>query len=119
MSSRGAGAGLALIAAALLAVSIAGPVVMPAQLSLFAGHPTVNGHTREMQDEYVGFYGAQLCNTGGDGTCKSGDAQRMFRLAALGELGMTGLLGMSAFVLALLTLKKSERRKAAAWIARI
>ena len=119
MSSRVAGAGLALIAAALFAVSIATPVVLPAQLSLFAGHPTVNGKTREMQDYYVGFYGARLCNPGGDGTCMTGDPQRTFKLTAFAELGVTGLLGASLLVLALLTLRKSERRKAAGRFVRI
>ena len=72
MSSRVAGAGFALIAAALLAVSIATPVVPPEALSLFSGHPTVNDHTRETQDVYVGLYEAELCNSGGDGTCRAG-----------------------------------------------
>jgi hypothetical protein len=118
MSSRVAGAGLALIAAALLAVSIATPVVVPAELSLFAGHPTVGDHTRETQDVYVGFYDAQLCNSGGDGTCKSGDTTSAFRSTSYGELGATGLLAVSLVVLALLTLQKSERRKGAANVVR-
>jgi len=118
MSSRVAGAGLALVATALLAVSIATPVVVPPELSLFAGHPTVGDHTRETQDVYVGFYHAQLCNSGGDGTCKSGDTTSAFRSTSYGELGATGLLAVSLVVLALLTLQKSERRKGAAYVVR-
>lgn len=111
MSSRVAGAGLALIAVALLAVSIATPIVLPAQLSLFAGHPTVAGHVRETQDVYVGFYAAQLCNSGGDGTCKSGDATTAYRMAGYAELALTGLLAGITLALALLALRKSEQRK--------
>src|SRR5215510_5162865 len=111
MSSRVAGAGLALIAVALLAVSIATPIVLPAQLSLFAGHPTVADHLRETQDVYVGFYTAQLCNSGGDGTCKSGDATTAFRMTGYAELALTGLLAGITGMLALLTLRKSEQRK--------
>jgi len=119
MSSRVVGAGLALIAAALFAVSIAPPVVVPAELSLFAGHRTVNGHTLELQDAYVGFYKAQVCNTGGDGTCQNANPRIAFKIAAFAELGVTGLLGVGAVVLALLTVRKSERRKAAARAVRI
>lgn len=119
MSSRVAGASLALIAAALLAVSVATPVVLPPELSLLAGHPTIKGHTLELQDVYVGFYGAELCNTGGDGTCRSRDPQTSFRLTAFAELGVTALLGASSIVLALLTLRKSERRKGAATLVRL
>jgi hypothetical protein len=120
MSSRVTGAGLALIAVALLAVSALTPAVLPAQLSLFAGHPTVAEHTRMTQDVYVGLYSAELCNSGGDGTCKSGDATGGFRAFAFAELGLTGLLAASALTLALLTLRRSERHKAAArvvWVS--
>ena len=119
MSSRVAGAGFALIAVALLAVSLATPVVLPAQLSLFAGHPTVGEHTRGIQDVYVGFYSAQLCNSGGDGKCTFGDAATGFRIIGYAELGATGLLVITSTLLALLTLRKSERRKtlaSAVWI---
>jgi hypothetical protein len=120
MSSRVAGAGLALIAAALLAVSIATPVVLPPALSLFAGHPTVKEHVRETQDMYVGLYEARLCNSGGDGTCKSGEAdRRVFRFIGYGELGATGLGVFSLVLLGVLTLKKSEGRKGAAKLVRI
>src|SRR5689334_19293727 len=111
MSSRVTGAGLALIAVALLAVSIATPIVLPAELSLFAGHPTVAGHLRETQEVFVSFYTAQLCNIGGDGTCKSGDATTAFRTAGYAELALTGLLAGIALALALLTACKSEQRK--------
>src|ERR1041384_5543996 len=100
MSSRVAGASLALVAAALLAVSIATPVVLPAELSLFAGHPTVSGHTHALQHVYVGFYGAEICNTGGDGTCSSRNPKTEFKITALADLGLTGLLATASVVLA-------------------
>src|SRR5262245_42837918 len=96
MSSRVTGAGLALIAVALIAVAPLTPVVLPAQLSLFAGHPTVAEHTRTTQDIYVGLYSAQLCNSGGDGTCKSGDTSDGYRAFGYGELGLNGVLAASA-----------------------
>ena len=114
MSSRVTGAGLALIAVALIAVAPLTPAVLPAQLSLFAGHPTVADHTRTTQDVYVGMYSAQLCNTGGDGTCRSGDTTGGFRAFGYAELGLNGALAASALALALLTLRRSERRKSAA-----
>jgi hypothetical protein len=114
MSSRVTGAGLALIAVALLAVSLLTPAVLPAELSLFAGHPTVAEHTRTTQDVYVGLYSAQLCNSGGDGTCKSGDATGGFRAFGFAELGLTAGLAAGALALGLLTLRRSERRKSAA-----
>jgi hypothetical protein len=120
MSSRVVGAGLALIAAALLAVSIATPAVLPAALSLFAGHPTVNDHTRETQDVYIGLYDAQLCNSGGDGTCKSGNADEDlgFRIVGFAELGAIGLGTVSLVALGLLTLRRDDRRKRAARLVR-
>jgi hypothetical protein len=116
MSSRGAGAALALIAAAFLAVSVATPTVLPGDLALFAGHPTVDGHTLRIKDVYVGLLDAQLCNTGGDGKCTSGVEQEKlgFRVAVYGELAATGLLAIAAIALAVLTIQKSERRKSAA-----
>ena len=119
MSSRVAGAGLALIAAALLAASVASPVILPAQLSLFAGHPTVKDRLRDLQDVYVGFYDAQLCNTGGDGTCVSGDTKPAFHWLGYGTLAATGVVTVSATVLALLTIKRSERRRTAALVVRL
>ena len=112
MVSRVAGAGFALIAAALLAVSIATPVVLPETLSLFSGHPTVNDHTRETQDVYVGLYDARLCNSGGDGTCKQGSSEEKpaFRYIGYAELGASGVMTLGLIVLAVLTLWNSERR---------
>src|ERR1044071_6122499 len=114
MSSRVAGAGLALIAVALLAVAIATPTVLPSQLSLFAGHPTVANHTRATQDVYVGLTTAELCNSGGDGTCKTGDATTAFRLCGYGELALSGGLALLSITLAILTLRRSEARKTVA-----
>src|SRR4051812_34854738 len=106
MSSRVTGAGLALIVVALLSVSVSTPGGLPAQLSLFAGHPTVANHTRETQDVYVGLYSTQLCNSGGDGICKTGDATLPFRLCGYAELALTGGLALLGVTLALLTLRR-------------
>ncbi|HET9625281.1 MAG TPA: hypothetical protein VFP84_28130 [Kofleriaceae bacterium] len=121
MSSRVAGAGLALIAAALLVVSIATPVALPAALSMYAGHPTVTGHTREAQDVYVGLYDARLCNSGGDGTCKSGADQTQlgFRIVGFGELAVTALGAFALVMLGVMTIQRSEARKGAARLVRI
>ena len=119
MSSRVVGAGLALIAAVLLAVQLATPALLPTQLTLFAGHPTVEGHTRHAQDVYVGLYSAELCRSDSDVPCKTGQARTPFRITAYGELATTGVLALGAVVLALLTLRKSERRKDAARVVRI
>ncbi|HEY4239017.1 MAG TPA: hypothetical protein VGM88_04345 [Kofleriaceae bacterium] len=62
MSSRAAGVALALIAAVLLAVSAA-------TAAWYHGHPTVDGHLRELQTVHVSLHGAELCNTGGDKSC--------------------------------------------------
>jgi hypothetical protein len=121
MSSRVAGAGLALIAAALLVVSLATPVVLPKALSLYGGHPTVNGREREVQDVYVGLYNSGLCNTGGDGTCKwkLDETQLGFRVVGYGELAATGGGALALIMLGALTLQRSENRKGAARLVRI
>ena len=119
MFSRVVGAGLALIAAALLATVIATPILVPAEMSLFAGHPTVNARLREAQEVFVGLYDARLCNVGGDGTCKSGSATTPFRITAYGELGVTGILMLGSLTLALLALTNSTRRKGAVIVVRI
>jgi hypothetical protein len=118
MSSRVAGASLALIAAAVLAVSIATPAVLPGELALFSGHPTVDGHTRTTQKVHVGLYGAEVCNPGGDGTCSSREPVSTFRIAALSTLGATALLIATAVILAILTLRKSEGRHIAGKLVR-
>jgi hypothetical protein len=118
MSSRVAGASLALIAAAVLAVSVATPAVLPGELALFAGHPTVDGHTRTRQEVHVGLYGAQVCNPGGDDTCTSHVPASTFRITALSTLGATAFLIMAAVILAILTLRKSEARHGAGKLVR-
>ena len=121
MSPRVAGAALALIAAALLVVSLATPVVLPKALSLYGGHPTVNGRERAVQDVYVGLYNSELCNTGGDGTCKWGtsETQLGFRVVGYGELAATGVGAFALVMLGALTLQRSENRKGAARLVRI
>ena len=120
MFSRVAGAGLALVATALLAVAIATPVVLPPQLSLFAGHPTVSHRTREFQEAYIGLYRAELCNTGGDGSCRTGDTKPAYRNIAYGGIATTGFLAISTLMMAFAAIRNSERRRSAAiqvWIA--
>ncbi|HEY0191775.1 MAG TPA: hypothetical protein VGC42_11690 [Kofleriaceae bacterium] len=127
MSSRVAGAALALIAAALLAVSIATPAVLPPALSLFAGTPTVDGHARKSQNMYVGLYNAQLCNNGdsagedrgGEMVCKTGDSQGAFHFISFGELGASGLGVIAALALAVVTLRRRDSRKGWAKLVRL
>ncbi|MBC7976069.1 MAG: hypothetical protein H7138_13940, partial [Myxococcales bacterium] len=119
MFSRVVGAGLALIAAAVLAAVLATPLLVPAEMSLFAGHPTVNGRLRTSQEVYVGLYEARLCNRGGDGTCKSGNATVQFRTAAYSGLATTGILMLGSVALALSVFTKRERRSRAVWVVRL
>jgi len=62
MPPRLAGAMLALIASALLALSIV-------TSAWWAGHPEVEGRTIDAKSVFVGLHGAEGCNTGGDGAC--------------------------------------------------
>ena len=119
MSSRVAGAGLALIAAALLAAVVATPVLVPAEYSLFAGHPTVAGRTRETQEVYVGLYDARLCNSGGDQTCKSGDPIQPFQITGFSVLGAIGVTLLGSVALLGLALANSRRRRGIAIVTRI
>src|SRR3954452_20836918 len=119
MFSRVAGAGLALIAAALLALSAATPVLVPGELALFAGHPTVNQRTRETQEMHIGLFRAELCNTGGDGTCRSGDTRVAYRGLGYGALAATGVVMIGLILLAALALVNSERRKRFARVVQI
>lgn len=121
MSSRVAGAGCALLAAALLAMTIATPLVLPGQLALFSGHPTIGGRTQKLKDVYVGVLGAQLCNTGGDGRCASGGDQEKpaFRAAGYGTLGASGVVMVSSVLLAVFALQRNDRRKLMARVIQI
>ncbi|MDQ3365509.1 MAG: hypothetical protein M3680_08780, partial [Myxococcota bacterium] len=104
MASRVGGAVTALISAALLAGSLA-------TATWWAGHPTINGATRRMQEVFVGLYGAELCNTGGDGTCKAMPLPAGFEMTAWGALAIGGLLLLGTLMIAVLVIARSERRK--------
>jgi hypothetical protein len=119
MFSRVAGAGLALIAAALLAVSLVSPAVAPGHLALFAGKPTVSGHLREKQEAYIGLYHAKLCNTGGDGRCRSGDTKRIYQQIGYAALGATGLLVLGTLLLGASAAANGRRRKAFARLVQV
>ncbi len=104
MASRVSGAGTALAAAALLAVSLA-------TSAWWAGHPTINGQPRRMQDIFVGLHGAELCNTGGDGTCKAMPLPAGFETIAYAELATTGLLILAVLAMAALVWTRHDRRR--------
>src|SRR3954471_3032137 len=104
MSPRLAGAALALIAAALLAMSIV-------TSAWWAGHPEVEGRTIEAKTVHVGLHGAQGCNTGGDDTCTSLDMPGAFTATGYAEAGVAALLAISAVILAIATLRLTESRK--------
>ncbi len=107
MSSRLAGAALALIAAALLALSLA-------TSAWWSGHPEVEGKTIELKTVYIGLHGAEGCNTGGDGRCSSLEMPGAFTATGFAEVGASGLAALAALLLGLLTLKGAESRKGVA-----
>ncbi|MDQ3299404.1 MAG: hypothetical protein M3619_22735, partial [Myxococcota bacterium] len=104
MASRVSGAGTALAAAALLAVSIA-------TSAWWAGHPTINGQPRRMQEIFVGLHGAELCNTGGDGTCKAMPLPEGFENIAYAELATTSALLLAILAMAALVWSRNDRRR--------
>ncbi|MBA3460152.1 MAG: hypothetical protein H0T46_09345, partial [Deltaproteobacteria bacterium] len=104
MSPRLAGAVLALIAAALLAISIV-------TSAWWTGHPSVEGRTIEAKTVHVGLHGAEGCNTGGDGACTKLDLPGAFTLTGYVAAGATGLLALAMIVMAIMTLQLVEARK--------
>jgi hypothetical protein len=104
MSPRLAGAVLALIAAALLAISVA-------TSAWWAGHPSVEGRTIEAKTVHVGLHGAEGCNTGGDGGCTTLELPDAFTLTGYVAAGATGLLALAAILLAIATLQLAAVRK--------
>lgn len=103
MSSRLAGAILALTAAALLTLSLLAA-------SWWNGHPAFDGREIEAKTIFVSPLGAQGCNTGGDGSCTSLDMAGSFKFPGYGALGVTGLLGLAALLLAVTTFAGAESR---------
>ncbi|MEO7093564.1 MAG: hypothetical protein ABI175_09955, partial [Polyangiales bacterium] len=104
MSSRLAGAILALTAAALLALSLV-------TSAWWAGHPEVDGRTIELKTVHVGLHGAEGCNTGGDGGCTSLAMPGGFQLTGYIGLAVVGLLTLAALFLGISTLRGAEGRK--------
>ncbi|MBA3456149.1 MAG: hypothetical protein H0T42_23825, partial [Deltaproteobacteria bacterium] len=106
MSPRVAGAALALLAAIMLVVSIAG---IPA--GWWAGHPVRNGEAMHKKDVDVSLLNAVGCNTGGDGSCEPLQLSAGFDTMRYVELGASGLLALACLLLAGVTLAGSDRRK--------
>ncbi|MEO7092372.1 MAG: hypothetical protein ABI175_03915 [Polyangiales bacterium] len=104
MSSRLAGAILALTAAALLALSLV-------TSAWWAGHPEVDGRTIELKTVHVGLHGAEGCNTGGDGGCTSLTMPGGFEITGYIALGVVGILTIAAILLGISTLRSAEGRK--------
>jgi len=111
MSSRLSGAILALAAATLLAVSIAGS-------GWWAGHPVSPTRTYN-QIAHVGLHGAQLClvDQAGLETCKDAPTHSVFGPVGYAELVAGILLVISSAGLGLLTLRRSDDRKTFALLA--
>jgi hypothetical protein len=104
MSSRLVGAVVALTAVALLAASIVSS-------AWWSGHPQIDGRTITAKDVYVGLYGAQGCNTGGDRSCTPLELPGAFKATGYLELGASSLLAILLVLLAVTTFRASERRK--------
>ena len=104
MSSRLAGAILALTAAALLALSLV-------TSAWWAGHPEVDGRTIELKTVHVGLHGAEGCNTGGDGGCTSLTMPGGFEITGYIALGVVGILTIAAILLGISTLRSAEGRE--------
>ncbi len=104
MSSRLAGAILALTAAALLALSLV-------TSAWWDGHPDVDGRTIELKTVHVGLHGAEGCNTGGDGGCTSLAMPGGFQATGYIALAIVALLALGALMLGISTLRGAEGRK--------
>jgi len=112
MSPRLAGSILALMAAALLGVSIV-------TSAWWAGPPEVDGRAMHKKEVFVGLTGAEGCNTGGDGSCKPLDVGTAFEVTSYTGAAIFILLVAGLVVLAVLTLQQSEHRKRAAQLVLI
>lgn len=110
MASRVAGAVLALLAAALLVVSV---VAAP----WWNGHPKFNGAEIKAKEIGVGPLGATGCNTGGDGACMSVPVDPTFETVGFALAGVAGLLAVTAIALGILTARVHPRRKSFAVFA--
>ena len=94
---------LALVAAALLAFSLA-------TSAWWSGHPATDGHERAMQTVSIGLSGGEGCNTGGEGSCKKillgGTFKTMSGLVLIVG-GLTVLVGLALALTA--QLRRTER----------
>ncbi len=118
MSSRLAGAILALTAAALLALSLLG---IP--WAWWDGHPTMTFKNPDGVEKietitaktiHVGPLTATGCNTGGNGECSGLPMPAMFVATGYGEAALSSLLALGLIVLAIATLRGTEGRQLAA-----
>ena len=101
MSSRIAGAVLALIAAGSIALSLL-------VFSWWSGHPTVGGKTFERKEVYISLLSATGHDERGDQPLELGTG---FATTRYIELGTGGVLVTSAVLLALLAMFGSEKRQ--------
>ncbi len=104
MAARVTSALLALAAAALLVFALA-------THSWWSGHPTINGQSRHLQEVHIGLLGGELCNTGGDGTCKAMPLASTFTSTGMLAVIALGVLITAVLVMALLTLIHSDKRR--------
>lgn len=105
MSSRVAGAALALTATALLNVSIV-------TSAWWSGHPESDGASMQTKEVAVGLLGsAKGCNTGGDGSCTQVPLRLEFIVVKYVELGLIELLGLAAIGVAAASLRRAKRRR--------
>ena len=107
MSSRVAGAALAVIAAAMLVSSVVG-----VPWGWWDGHPVVNGETIHRKDINVGPLAAHGCNTGGDQACQPLELPSAFVTTGYVELAISGILALALLLLVATTLAGAASRKA-------
>lgn len=101
MSSRIAGAVLALIAAGSIALSLL-------VFAWWAGTPTIDGQKKDIKVVEVGLLTAEGCDNRG---CQPVPLKSGFATTRYIELGAGGVLVLSALVLSILALAGSERRQ--------
>ena len=102
MPSRVGGV-LALIAVALLGVSLLVP--------WWSGHPTVDGHDTRLVSVDITLFGGERCNTGGDGECTKLPLVGGFKTLEAMELGAVAAAAALAAALAALALAGAAARK--------
>ena len=102
MSFRVGGA-LALIAAVLLAVSLA-------TSAWWSGHPSTDGHERAMQTVSIGLSGGEGCNTGGEGGCKKILLGGTFKTMSGLVLILGALTALAGFALAVMVQTRRKER---------